>query len=747
MAVRASPWVWALPLLALVVALSSYISEGSSSASDKKIGTRIFQVYVVYMGELPKGDISAESLHNGMLEQVLGSGASDSLVYSYKRSLNGFAARLSEEEAKKISEMEGVISVFPSKMYKLHTTRSWDFMGFTKTVRRSVTESNIIVGMIDTGIWPESESFSDKGYGSPPSKWKGICQSPANLTCNNKIIGARYYHSGELEAGEMNSPRDTEGHGSHTSSTVAGLQVESVSLEGLGEGSGRGGVPSARLAVYKVCWTFGCSSEDILAAFDDAIADGVDIISISVGGGPAEYFEDTIAIGAFHAMKKGILTSMSAGNSGPEPESVSNGAPWALTVAASTIDRHFVTNVSLGNGKSYQGASINTFSLTSNASQYSLIYGGNAPNKSAGYDGSQSRYCDSGSLDERLVKGKIVFCDQLTSGEGQLAADAVGTIMQDYYPTDFAFSYPLPAAFFGEDVGNEIYEYLNTTRKPTAYISKTTQATDTTAPVVVSFSSRGPNSITRDILKPDISAPGVNILAAWSPLAPISIYEGDTRSEMYNIISGTSMACPHATGAAAYVKSFHPTWSPAAIKSALMTTAYPMKQSSNTDHEFAYGSGHINPVGAVNPGLVYDAGEMDYIAMLCSEGYDRKKLRLVTGDRSVCPKRKGSTVLDLNYPSFALSVSAGKPYSATFKRTVTNVGTPKSTYTATARAPSGAVVAVEPDTLSFHSLGEKQSFVVKVFGKTQESVLSASLVWTDGVHRVTSPVVVYAASS
>ncbi|XP_068667727.1 cucumisin-like [Aristolochia californica] len=696
------------------------------------------------MGELPKGDLSAESLHNVILEQVLGSRASDSLVYSYKRSLNGFAAKLSEEEAKKISEMEGVVSVIPSKMHQLHTTRSWDFMGFTKTVKRSVTESDLIVGMLDTGIWPESKSFSDKRYGSPPSKWKGICQSPANLTCNNKIVGARYYHSGEFEPGEFNSPRDSEGHGSHTSSTVAGIQSDSVSLEGLGAGTARGGVPSARIAVYKVCWSFGCTSEDILAAFDDAIADGVDIISISLGGGPTEYFEDIIAIGAFHAMKNGILTSMSAGNSGPDPESVSNAAPWALTVAASTIDRHFVTNVVLGNGQTYQGVSINTFSLKT--SQYSLIYGGSAPNKSAGYDGSESRYCDLGTLDERRVKGKIVFCDQLTTGEGQLAADALGTIMQESLDTDYAFSYPLPAAFFSEDVGIKIYEYLNSTRYPTAYIPKTSQVIDSTAPVVVSFSSRGPNPITRDILKPDLSAPGVNILAAWSPVASISLYEGDTRSELYNIISGTSMSCPHATGAAAYIKSFYPKWSPAAIKSALMTTAYPMKQTTNTDHEFAYGAGHINPVQAVNPGLVYDAGELDYVAMLCSEGYDTKKLRLITGDKSVCPNSNGS-VWDLNYPSFAVSVAGDKPFSATFKRTVTNVGSPNSTYEATVSAPSGIVVTVEPDILSFQSLGEKQSFVLKVTGKTLQYVLSASLVWRDGVHQVRSPIVVHATTS
>jgi hypothetical protein len=130
--------------------------------------------------------------------------------------------------------------------------------------------------------------------------------------------------------------------------------VSEASLLGLATGTARGGVPSARIAAYKICWSDGCSDADILAAFDDAIADGVDIISLSVGGWPMDYFEDSIAIGAFHSMKNGILTSNSAGNSGPDPESISNCSPWSLSVAASTMDRKFVTPVTLGNGAIYE---------------------------------------------------------------------------------------------------------------------------------------------------------------------------------------------------------------------------------------------------------------------------------------------------------------------------------------------------------------------------------------------------------
>ncbi|KAK4480231.1 hypothetical protein RD792_013295 [Penstemon davidsonii] len=205
-------------------------------------------------------------------------------------------------------------------------------MGFPIQAHRSNIESDIIVGMLDTGIWPESFSFNDKGLGPPPTKWKGSCQSSSNFTCNNKIIGAKYYHSeGPISAPDFPSPRDSEGHGSHTASTAAGGLVYGTNMYGLGLGTARGGVVSGRIAVYKICWSDGCSDADILAAFDDAIADGVDIISLSVGGFfPSDYFDDPIAIGAFHAMKNGILTSNSAGNSGPDAESIVNFSPCKI---------------------------------------------------------------------------------------------------------------------------------------------------------------------------------------------------------------------------------------------------------------------------------------------------------------------------------------------------------------------------------------------------------------------------------
>ncbi|CAI0447397.1 unnamed protein product [Linum tenue] len=587
---------------------------------------------------------SASAVHISLLQKVTGrSLAAESLVHSYSKSFSGFAAKLTKAETEKLSGHEGVVSVFPSQLRQLHTTRSWDFIGFPQTVARATVESDVIIGMLDTGIWPESQSFNASGYGPPPQKWKGTCQSSSNFTCNNKIIGARFYHAG--------SPRDTEGHGTHTASTAAGNIVTHASLLGLAAGTARGGVPSARIAVYKICWTLGCSDVDILAAFDDAISDGVDIISLSVGGAPTDYFQDAIAIGAFHSMKNSILTSNSAGNSGPAAGTVSNVSPWSLSVAASTIDRKFATGVKLGNGRTYVGGSINTYEASR---MYGLIYGGDALNRTSGSD---SRSCGAGSLDRNLVQGKIVHCDDVSGGQEPLAAGATGAIMTTSYTEDDAYPLLLPVSILTDAEGATIVEYINSTSDPTAEIFTTRDFVDNSSAYVIYFSSRGPNPITRDILKPDLTAPGVDILAAWSQATTVTGLPGDNRVVPYNIISGTSMSCPHASAAAAYVKSFHPTWSPAAIKSALMTTAHPLSVPDLPDAEFGYGSGEIHPSRAVDPGLVYDAGEIDYVQMLCGQGYNITQLRLVTGDQSSCSSAatNRTAVWDLNYPSFALS--------------------------------------------------------------------------------------------
>ncbi|KAI5321863.1 hypothetical protein L3X38_030935 [Prunus dulcis] len=698
------------------------------------------KVYIVYLGSLPDWVFSPSSHHLSILQRVVqeNGSAENLLVRSYKRSFNGFAAKLTDQEREKLSNMKEVVSVFPSRPLQLQTTRSWDFMGFNEKVKRNAgVEGDIIVGVIDSGIWPESDSFKDEGFGPPPKKWKGACEGGKNFTCNNKVIGARYYLT--------ESARDEWGHGTHTASTAAGNAVKDVSFYGLAQGTARGGVPAARIAVYKVCSREkSCSAHNTLGAFDDAIADGVDIITISVSFTAIRDFdEDPIAIGAFHAMEKGILTSNSAGNNGPSGATVSSVAPWMLTVAASSMDRRIIDKVVLGDGRTLVGNSVNTFGL--NGTSFPLIHGKdvsrNCTEKSAGS-------CEQGCLVSDLVKGKIVLCDRYTSGVSEAyKVGALGSILTNYINIDDAsFVLPLPASTLNNTEYNEVMSYMNSTRDPQANILKSEVIKDLVAPIVASLSARGPNLILPDIIKPDISAPGVEILAAYSPNASISIPQ-DMRRVKYNIMTGTSMACPHATAVAAYVKTFHPDWSPSAIKSSIMTTAWPMNETNSniSSGEFAYGSGHINPVKAIDPGLVYEVSKEDYVKLLCMK-YEESMVRLISGDNSSCPtgSEKGSPV-DLNYPSMGAKVAAVEPFTVKFHRTVKNVGLANSTYKAIMSPNAKIDIKVVPEVISFASLNEEKTFDVTVAGSglPYELRVSASLVWSDGTHSVRSPIVVY----
>ncbi|XP_052735812.1 cucumisin isoform X1 [Vigna angularis] len=707
----------------------------SFSKDDRKI-------YIVYMGEYPKGMELTESLHTSMVQSAISRKlAPDTLVHSY-RSFNGFVARLTKEESERVKGRDDVVSVIPNRVHSVQTSSSWDFLGFPENVQRTKVESNTIVGVLDSGIWPNSSSFTDEGFGPPPQKWKGTCH---NFTCNNKIIGAKYFRLGGVFAQEdIISPTDTSGHGSHCASTAAGNSVSNANLFGLGSGTARGGVPSARIAVYKICWTNGCETADILAGFDAAIMDGVDIISLSVGYTDVihvEYFQDVCAVGAFHAMKRGILTSQAAGNDGPQLYTMTSPAPWFISVAASTIDRKFLTNLQLGNGRIFHGISLNTFRPTQKS--YPLIYAGDAP--AAGFNSSTSRFCYENSLDGALVKGKIVLCDDYTpSPYVGLASGAAGLIFSSTLPLVGADVFALPAIHITASDGNSVSSYLKSTSNPAATIFKTYEEKDSSAPYVAPFSSRGPNKVTPNILKPDIAAPGVDILAAWSPITPISGVKGERRVSNLNIMSGTSMACPHVTAAAAYVKSFHPNWSPAAIKSALMTTATPMNPALNVDAEFSYGAGQLNPLKAVNPGLVYNVAEYDYIRFLCGQSYSSSALRIITGANIICTSANKGSVFNLNLPSFALSTPRSSHNNVTFGRTVTNVGSATSTYKAILTAhPSSLNVQVLPSVLAFSSLGQKLSFTLKIEGSINASLVSFSLIWDDGTFKARSPVAVY----
>ncbi|KDP24910.1 hypothetical protein JCGZ_24288 [Jatropha curcas] len=591
-----------------------------------------------------------------------------------------------------------------------------------------------------------------------PARWKGHCQSGEAFnasSCNRKVIGARYYRSGyeaeeaATEVFSFISPRDSSGHGSHTASIAAGRYVSHMNYKGLAAGGARGGAPMTRIAVYKTCWDSGCYDVDLLAAFDDAIRDGVHILSVSLGpdSPQGDYFSDAISIGSFHAAARGVLVIASAGNEGNQG-SVTNLAPWMITVAASSTDRDFASDIVLGNSANFTGESLSLSEMDASARIIS------ASEAYAGYfTPYQSSYCLESSLNSTKASGKVLVCLQADSStESKLAkskvvkqAGGVGMVLIDEADQDVAIPFAIPSAIVGKEIGNKILSYIKDTRNPIAKISRAKAVLGSQpAPRIAAFSSKGPNAVTPEILKPDVSAPGLNILAAWSPAAG---------KMQFNVLSGTSMACPHVTGIAALIKAVNPSWSPSAIKSAIMTTATILDKnrkpitvdpSGSRGSAFDYGSGFVDPTRVLDPGLIYDTQPTDYKAFLCSIGYDEKSLHLVTRDNSTC-NETFTTASSLNYPSITVP---GLKDSFSVTRTVTNVGKPRSIYKAVVSNPVGINVTVVPKRLIFNSYGQKIKFTVN-FKVASPSIgyTFGFLTWRNRNARVTSPLVVQVASS
>ncbi|KAK7274633.1 hypothetical protein RIF29_15729 [Crotalaria pallida] len=706
--------------------------------------------YIVFLRAHPVSRDIALETHLNVLSAVKGSlhEARESLVYSYTKSFNAFAAKLAEDEGNKLSAMEEVLSVFPNQYRKLHTTRSWDFLGLPLTAKRKLnSESDTIVALLDTGVTPEFQSFKDDGFGPPPAKWKGTCDLYANFSgCNKKIIGAKYFKlDGNPDPSDILSPIDMDGHGTHTASTAGGNLVPNASLFGLAKGTARGAVPSARLAIYKVCWlSNGCADMDILAAFEAAIHDGVDVISISIGGGNANYVQDSIAIGAFHAMRKGIITVASAGNDGPNMATVTNNAPWIVTVAASGIDRDFKSTIELGSGKNVSGAGVSAFNPKQK--QYPLVNGIDAARNSDTKE--NAKFCFEDSLDPKKVKGKLVYCRLGTWGTEAVVKGmgGIGAIVESEQFLDVAQIFMAPATIVNNSIGETITNYIQSSRSPSAVIHKSHEVKKP-APFVASFSSRGPNPGSLHVLKPDIAAPGINILASYTLKKSLTGLKGDTQFSEFTLMSGTSMSCPHVAGVAAYVKSFHPDWTPAAIRSAIITTAKPMSQKVEKEAEFAYGAGQVNPTRAVSPGLIYDMDDFAYVQFLCHEGYNGSSLSVLVGSPVNCTSLLPSFGYDaINYPSMQLSAKSSKDTTVgIFKRRVTNVGPAPTIYNATIKAPKGVEITVKPTNLNFTHTMQKKSFTVVVKAKSLESmqIVSASLIWRSPRHIVRSPIVIY----
>jgi subtilisin family serine protease len=696
--------------------------------------------------------------HDKALERA-GASPADK-VGSYTHALSGFSAVLSFEEAKALAADASVFAVLPDELRQLDTSDSGDHLGLTGpggAYDSGLTGEDVVVGVIDSGIWPEHPSFADDGsYGPHPvqplddsrdnCEFGNAAANPADapFTCNNKLIGARqmmdtYRLVIGADPTEFDSARDDDGHGSHTASTAAGNSGVAASMYGEDLGQVSGMAPRARVIAYKACGILGCFTSDLAAAIDEAVHDGVDVINYSIGGGPGlPVSPDAIAF--LFAADAGVFVATSAGNSGPDPATVGapGTAPWLTTVGANTQARFYEGTAALRGGTNVKGAS-----LTPGTD-------GRLPLVDAEFAGGD--LCVPDTLDPAVVAGNIVLCRRgaiarAAKSDAVAIAGGLGMILYNNSDTDnlFTDTHVVPSVHIDYSDGIQVKDYIARSKNPLAEIRDTGKVAGVwaSAPSMTIFSSRGPNAPTPSIIKPDITAPGLQVLAAASPYA-------NAAGDAFQAIAGTSMSSPHVAGVFALVKEAHPEWSAAAAKSALMTTADPNVRDNDRTSKatpFGMGSGEVDPGkvdqkgSAFNPGLVYDAGFFEYLGFLCDAA------PIVFSDPAgTCGLLDAigvpTTINNLNYPSIGVGALAGVE---TVTRTVTSVADTTVTYQATTVAPAGYTVAVSPRRMTL-APGESATFEVTITNTSAPvgEWRFGDLTWIGRGYSVRSPIAVNA---
>ncbi len=722
------------------------------------------------------------------------------VIYDYKVVLNGFSAMLTDAEVRALQANSGVANITADTPRQPLTNYTPTFLGldgpnglWSQLTGKEHAGENVVIGIIDSGIWPENPSYADRvdANGKPtfdnsgtlaytaPAGWQGGCDTGEGFTvasCNNKLIGARYFIDGFRATGrslhwtEFVSPRDSiggtvghGGHGTHTSTTAAGNNGVSGTLnDTIPMGQLSGMAPRARIAAYKICWTYvdasdatggknSCWGADAVAAIETAVTDGVDVLNYSISGGTV--VNDAVEQAFLHATNAGVFVAASAGNDGPGNE-VNHISPWLATIAASTHSRAFQATLTLGNSASYKGASLNTSALPANTP---LIRSEDAA--VTGADATAARLCYSTGwagkavLDPAKVSGKIVTCvrgtnDRVNKSLAVKEAGGVGMIMVDNGAGIVAEVHSVPTVHVSATDGAAIKTYA-AAQAASAALSTFVNGVLPGAPVMAGFSSRGPNRYDANLLKPDMTAPGVDVLAGVTPALTAAqradVVNGTlTPKAVWALYQGTSMSSPHVAGVAALLRQQHPSWSPAAIKSALMTSATPTFSDGLSGAQlgtlpWAQGAGHINPTGGVNhpadgkqynqhgasdPGLVYDLTARDYKRYQCGAGIANE-----CSEGSI-------TGYNLNLPSITLNNVLG---TMEVTRTVTNVGTDTATYTGTASLP-GFNVTLSPATLTL-APNASTSYTVRLTRTTAADNVwqYGNVVWSDANHVVRVP--------
>ncbi len=678
-----------------------------------------------------------------------------SVDYSYTLALNGFAADLSASQAAKLSTKKNVASITPDELKQLTATSSTDFLGLSGPdgVWAGIggpeqAGEGIVIGMLDTGIAPENPSFAGSALGTTAGAdpylngdtitfakadggtFTGACETGvqfATSDCSTKIVGARYYANGfgvanigGTDVGEYLSPRDGDGHGSHTGSTAGGNFGVQTTIAGLDYGLISGVAPAAKIAAYKVCWTApaggddGCATSDLLAGINQAVADGVDVINYSIGGGAADTTVSPTDQAFLGAASAGIFVAASAGNAGPGASTLDNASPWITTVAASTIPGYEAT-ATLGDGTAYAGASITVDrtagapALTGSLVRADLV-------AVAGHAPADALLCAPNALDPAKVAGTIVLCQRGTYARVDksaevLRAGGIGMLLVNKTPGSIdTDNHPVPTVHLNGQYWDASYAYAGSVGATVTFTPGNSTSYTPPTPMVAGFSSRGPVLADgSDILKPDITAPGVAILADGANAAG--------EAPTWQFISGTSMAAPHIAGLAALYLGERPGATPAEVKSAMMTTAYNTLDANGitvTD-PYTQGAGHVDPTKFFEPGLLYLNGTADWYSYIQGIGYD-----------------VGAAPIDASNLNLASIAIGSLTAPETITRTVTS--TQAGDFTAQPIDIPGIDAVVSPSTLSFGAAGETQSYTV-TFTRTDaplDQFSTGSLGWVSG---------------
>lgn len=723
-------------------------------------------------------------------------------LYSYKHLINGFAVHITPEQAEILRRAPGVKSVEKDWKVRRLTTHTPQFLGLPTGVWPTGggfdrAGEDIVIGFVDSGIYPHHPSFASRHtdpYGPVP-KYRGKCEVDPDTKrnfCNGKIIGAQHFAEAAIAARAFNpavdfaSPMDGDGHGSHTAAIAAGNNGIPVRMHGHEFGRASGMAPRARIAVYKALYRlFGGFVADVVAAIDQAVHDGVDILSLSVGPNSPPATTKTTFLNPFDAtllaaVKAGVFVAQAAGNGGPFPKTLVSYSPWITSVAAAIDDRRYKNHLNLGNGKILAGIGLSP--ATHGNQTFTLVAANDVLLDSSVMKNSPSDCQRPEVLNKNLVEGNILLCGysfNFVTGTASIkkvsetakSLGAAGFVLAVENVSPGTKFDPVPVGLPGiliTDVTKSMdlidYYNISTTRDWTGRV-KSFKGTGTigdglmpilhkSAPQVALFSARGPNVKDfsfqdADLLKPDILAPGSLIWAAWSPNGTD---EANFVGEGFALISGTSMAAPHIAGIAALVKQKHPHWSPAAIKSALMTTSTkldragrPLQAQQYSETEamklvkatpFDYGSGHVNPRAALDPGLVFDAGYEDYLGFLCTTpGIDNHEIRNYTNQP--CNYSMGHPS-NFNTPSITV---AHLVKTQVVTRTVTNVAE-EETYTMSARMQPAIAIEVNPPAMTLKP-GSSRKFTVTLTVRSVAGTYSFGEICMKGSrgHKLNIPVI------